>query len=73
MEPLDVNLPEVNDVNVCLVNALNVPHAWVQPQWRCSVDTSDGNTVTRLDTIDKVIVGIHKHSVRGLTRGHIIC
>lgn len=72
MKAFGVNLAEVYNIDVGLVNTLQVTHAWIQSEWDGAVYPSDGNAVTRLYTVNQVIVCIDKHCVWSLARGHVI-
>ena len=52
MQPLVVGLPEVDDVNVGLVDGLDVALLRVDTHWNGAVDASHSNTISRLNTVN---------------------
>ena len=52
VEPLVVGLPEVNDVDVSLVDRLDVALGRVDPHGHGAVDAGHSDAVTRLNTVD---------------------
>jgi hypothetical protein len=52
VQPLVVGLPEVNDVNVGLVDGLDVALLRVDAHGNSAVDASHGHTISRLNTVN---------------------
>ena len=52
MQPLVVGLPEVDDVNVCLVDGLDVALLRVDTHGNGAVDASHGHTISGLNTVN---------------------
>ena len=73
LQPLGVELPEVDYINVSLVYRLDISHARVDTQGDSTVDSSDSDSVTRLHAVHKVVVCVQYHSVRSLASWHVLC
>lgn len=72
MQTLVIDLPEVEDVDVSLVDRTNVSHAWVDLKRLTAVDSSHSDSVTGLDFVDEIIVCEQQDCVRGLASRHVI-
>lgn len=70
--PLGVLLPEVNNVNVSLVNRFHGAHTWIYLNGLSSINASDGDSVTRRNSVHKVIVSEENDRVRRLTGWHVV-
>lgn len=62
----------MDNVNVRPVDGTDVAHARVQHRRDGPVDSSDGDSVTRLHFVNQVVVTVKQHCLRRLRRWHVV-
>lgn len=72
MKPFQVHLPIVNNVKMSFVHSQDIALTRVNAQRSCTINSSNCDTIARLDFIDEVVMGEDDHGVWSLSGGHVL-